>query len=146
MGWSAMVSPRAVLLSVACSLIIGAAPLGAQTQLPILPLPEHVTPGNGSLVIDQGLKISFEGFTEPRLDKARDRFLMQLSRETGILHWPETTAAQPRFVIQTGHASDPVERLGEDESYHLEVTPEQVMLRAPNPLGVLHGLQTFSKW
>lgn len=143
MGWSAKVSSRAVLLSVASSLIMSAASLGAQTQLPTLPLPEHVTPGNGNLVIDQGLKISFDGFTEPRLDRARDRFLLQLSRETGILHWPEPTATQPRFVIQTGHASDPVERLGEDESYHLEVTPEQVVLRAPNPLGVLHGLQTF---
>ena len=112
-------------------------------QLPNLPLPEHVTPGNGSLAIDQGLKISFEGFQEPRLERARDRFLMQLSRETGIGHWPEVTATQPRFVIQTGHASDPVESLGEDESYHLEVAPERVLLRAPNPLGVLHGLQTF---
>ncbi len=143
MGWSAKVSSRAVLLSVASSLILGAAPLVAQSQLPNLPLPEHVTPGSGSLVIDQGLKISFEGFTEPRLDRARDRFLMHLSRETGILHWPEPTATQPHFVIHTEHASAAVEALGEDESYHLEVTPEQVILRAPNPLGVLHGLQTF---
>ena len=143
MGRSAMVSCRAVLLSVASSLFMNSVAMSAQTQLPNLPLPEHVTPGNGSLVIDQGLKISFEGFTEPRLDRARDRFLMQLSRETGFGHWPEPTAAQPRFVIQTEHASDPVGRLGEDESYHLEVTPEQVLLRAPNPLGVLHGLQTF---
>jgi hexosaminidase len=143
MGWYAKVSSRAVLLSVASSLILSAATLGAQTQLPNLPLPEHVTPGSGSLVMDQGLKISFEGFTEPRLDRARGRFIMQLSRETGILHWPEPTATQPRFVIQTAHASDAVESLGEDESYHLEVTPERIILRAPNPLGVLHGLQTF---
>ena len=131
------------MLSVASSLILGTAPLVAQTQLPNLPLPEHVTPGSGSLVIDQGLKISFEGFTEPRLDRARDRFLMQLSRETGILHWPEPTATQPHLVIHTEHASDAVQALGEDESYHLEVTPDHVILRAPNPLGVLHGLQTL---
>ena len=143
MGWSAKVSSRAVMLSVASSLILGTAPLVAQTQLPNLPLPEHVTPGSGSLVIDQGLKISFEGFTEPRLDRARDRFLMQLSRETGILHWPEPTATQPHLVIHTEHASDAVQALGEDESYHLEVTPDHVILRAPNPLGVLHGLQTL---
>jgi hexosaminidase len=143
MGRSAMVSCRAVLLSVASSLFMNSVPMSAQTQLPNLPLPEHVIPGNGSLAIDQGLKISFEGFVEPRLERARDRFVMQLSRETGILRWPESTVAQPRFVIQTEHASDPVGRLSEDESYHLEVTPEQVVLRAPNPLGVLHGLQTF---
>ena len=138
-----MVSCRSVLLSVASSLMMSAVSLGAQTRLPNLPLPEHVAPGSGSLVIDQGLRISFEGFLEPRLERARDRFLMQLSRETGILHWPEPSETQPRFVIQTGNASEPVERVGEDESYHLEVTPERVVLRAPNPLGVLHGLQTF---
>jgi hexosaminidase len=143
MGLSVMLSFRAVLLSVASGLIMSAASLSAQTQLPNLPLPEHVTSGNGSLMINQGMKISFEGFTEPRLDKAKDRFLMQLSRQTGILTWPEPTSTQPRFLIHTDHASDPVEQLGEDESYHLEVTPEQVVLRAPTPLGVLHGLQTF---
>ena len=143
MGRPAMICCRAVLLSVASGLLVGSIPMGAQTQLPNLPLPEHVTSGSGSLAIDQGLKISFEGFVEPRLERARDRFLMQLSHETGIAQWPEATATQPRFVIQTGHASEPVQNVGEDESYHLEVTPAQVVLRAPNPLGVLHGLQTF---
>jgi hexosaminidase len=33
--------------------------------------------------------------------------------------------------------------LGEDESYHLTVSPQSVSLTAPNPLGILHGLQTF---
>ena len=117
--------------------------LRAQAPLPIMPLPAHTVRGTGVLAIDRGLRISFEGFTEPRLERARDRFLMQLSRQTGILNWPEASNSQPRFVIQTGQASDPVQRLGEDESYHLEVNAEQVILRAPNPLGVMHGLQTF---
>ncbi|MGC1870870.1 MAG: family 20 glycosylhydrolase, partial [Acidobacteriaceae bacterium] len=38
---------------------------------------------------------------------------------------------------------DPVQQLGEDESYHLEITANHVLLSAPNPLGILHGLQTF---
>ena len=121
----------------------GAASLRAQTTLQIMPLPAHAVLGSGSLTIDRGLQISLEGFTEPRLERARDRFLIQLSRETGILNWPEASASQPRFLIQTGQASKPVQKLGEDESYHLEVTAEQVVLRAPNPLGILHGLQTF---
>ena len=33
--------------------------------------------------------------------------------------------------------------LGENESYHLEVTPTHALLTAPNPLGAMHGLQTF---
>ena len=108
-----------------------------------MPLPAHAVLGTGTIRIDHGLRISFEGFTEPRLERARDRFLAQLSRETGILDWPGPSAEQPRFLIQTGQASKPVQQLGEDESYHLEVTAERMLLRAPNTLGVLHGLQTF---
>lgn len=36
-----------------------------------------------------------------------------------------------------------MQQLGEDESYHLEISKTRVQLTAPNPLGVLHGLQTF---
>ncbi len=57
--------------------------------------------------------------------------------------WRDAQFNQPDFIVQTSKASDPVQQLGEDESYHLEVTTTQVKLTAPNPLGVLHGLQTF---
>ena len=36
-----------------------------------------------------------------------------------------------------------MQELGEDESYTLVVTPQEVHLQAANPLGVMHGLQTF---
>ena len=36
-----------------------------------------------------------------------------------------------------------MQELGEDESYRLKVTASGVQLTAANPLGVLHGLQTF---
>lgn len=143
MKLSASVRSRAVLLLVAASLIPCGASLAAQTNFQIMPLPAHVIEGSGSLAIDHGLHFVFEGVHEPRLDRDRDRFMMQLSRQTGILNWPEASTGQPRFLIQTEHESKPVQQLGEDESYHLEVSAEQVILRAPNPLGVLHGLQTF---
>jgi hexosaminidase len=140
---SGTASFRRIISLMAFSLIASAVSLCAQTHLSNLPLPEHVTEGNGSLVLDGGLQFSFEGYTEPRLERARDRFLMQLEHETGILHWPNASPNQPRFVIQTEHASELVQQVGEDESYRLQVTPEKVVLSAPNPLGILHGLQTF---
>ena len=117
--------------------------LHAQTPLPIMPQPAQVVQGVGSFSIDGGFQIVFEGHTEPRLERARLRFLDNLSRETGILHLPPASATQPQFVIKTAGPSAPVQKLDEDESYHLEVSPAKVVLSAPNPLGVLHGLQTF---
>jgi hexosaminidase len=50
---------------------------------------------------------------------------------------------EPRFIIQTNGPSQPVQQWQEDESYHLNISASQVRLSANNPLGVLHGLQTF---
>ena len=108
-----------------------------------MPLPAHMTVGQGQLAIDSGFTVALEGYTEPRLERARDRFFGTLTRETGIPFnvTPQTHPAT--LVIRTGAASDPEQQLGEDESYHLEVTAKGAQLTAPNPLGILHGLQTF---
>jgi hexosaminidase len=114
-----------------------------QTTLPIMPLPSHVVQGQGQFLIDGSFGIALQGYTEPRLQRAQQRFLITLSRETGIPLWREAQFNQPSFVIKTGGASNAVQQLGEDESYHLEVSANHVVLSAPNPLGILHGLQTF---
>lgn len=112
-------------------------------QLPIMPLPATVVPGAGNLHVNHGLQLVFEGYQEPRLERAGTRFLDTLSRETGILKIPAQPSGSGKIVIKTGGPSAQVQQLGEDESYHLEVTSTGVLLTAPNPLGVLHGLQTF---
>ncbi len=115
----------------------------AQTTLPIMPLPSHVVQGQGQFLIDGNFGVALQGYTEPRLQRAKQRFLVTLSRETGIPLWRQAQFNQPNFVIETGAASDPVQQLGENESYHLEITADHVLLSAPNPLGILHGMQTF---
>ncbi|HKU25873.1 MAG TPA: family 20 glycosylhydrolase, partial [Candidatus Sulfotelmatobacter sp.] len=82
-------------------------------------------------------------YTEPRLQRARQRFLDTLSRETGIPLWREAVVNQPHFTIHTAGPSRPVQQLGEDESYTLVISTTHVDLTAANPLGVMHGLQTF---
>jgi hexosaminidase len=108
-----------------------------------MPLPAHAVAGAGSLPIDGGLQVVLEGYTEARLERARDRFLQRLGAETGILYPPPASAAQPTLTIKTAGPSKAVEELGEDESYHLEVTPAGATLSAANPLGILRGLQTL---
>ena len=108
-----------------------------------MPLPAHAVPGNGEFVIDGAFGIELKGYTEPRLERARQRFLDILSRETGIPLWREAAVNQPRFTIHTVGPSLPVQKPGEDESYELVISATHVDLTAANPLGVMHGLQTF---
>jgi len=70
--------------------------------------------------------------------------LATLNHQTGIVfgHTP-LDVSKATLVVTTDHQSKPVQEVGEDESYTLEVTPTGAKLHAANPLGTLRGLQTF---
>lgn len=134
------------LLSVCC--LLQSVVAGAQTlPLNLMPVPASVEQDVGSLPIDPAISVSLIGYTEPRLDRAVQRFRAQLSRQTGIplsgksVHKSEVSRVS--FAIHTEHSSLPVQQVGEDESYTLEVTTTQAKLSAPTPLGTMHGLQTL---
>src|SRR5277367_4338853 len=100
---------RMAIVASACALFAAAANLHAQAPLSIMPLPAHAVEGTGSLSIGHGLDVVFEGYTEPRLERARDRFLANLARETGILPVPAQPADKPKFIIRTAGPSAPVQ-------------------------------------
>lgn len=108
-----------------------------------MPLPTHAVLGKGEFVIDGTFGVELKGYTEPRLKRAEQRFLDTLSRETGIPLWREAAVNEPHFTIHTVGPSSPVQKLGEDESYSLVISATHVDLSAANPLGIMHGLQTF---
>jgi len=116
----------------------------SRSELNLMPLPAKTQQGSGSLKIDAGFTLVFTGYREERLDRAGQRFLVQLNRETGLVfgHGP-VDAPKATLVVTTDQAGKAVQELGEDESYTLEVTPTGAKLHAGNPLGTLHGLQTF---
>ena len=132
-------------VSVICfALLLSAAGTSAQEQprLNLMPWPASLQTGSGSLRIDPSFSVALTGHTEARLDRAVQRFLRQLSRQTAI---PFSTKAssKPTLSVHTDHASKEVQELGEDESYTLEVTSSGAKIDAATPLGAMHGLQTF---
>jgi hexosaminidase len=138
-----MLSARLLSAVITWALLFTNATLQAETPLSIMPLPAHVVTDTGSFPIDGSFQVLIEGYTEPRLERARDRFLANLSSKTGIPLWLTHRPGHPQFIIKTEGPSKELQELGEDESYHLKVTPTRVTLSASNPLGILHGLQTF---
>jgi hexosaminidase len=109
-----------------------------------MPVPANAQRGDGALKIDANFQIAFAGYRESRLDRAGQRFLHTLRRETGLVFLSvNKAAANPTLLVTTDHESKPVQELGEDESYTLDVTPTGAKLHAANPLGALRGLQTF---
>jgi hexosaminidase len=110
----------------------------------LMPQPANLTPGSSALTIDANFTVAFTGHPESRLDRAAERFLLQLQRQTGLLPAKQVQdATKAVLLIHTDRASKEIQELGEDESYSLEVTPTGAKLNAANPIGVLRGLQTF---
>jgi len=135
---------------VLCLFVLGALMISplvtAQQQRPLslMPAPSSVQIGSGRLLVDSSFSAGLTGYTEPRLDRAVERFLRQLSRQTGIpLAAKPSAPSKAALVIHTDHASKEIQEVGEDESYILEVSATGAKLSAPTPLGTLHGLQTF---
>src|SRR5713101_6818999 len=129
---------------VLCVLLYPAMTTAQQPGLNLMPLPANVQPRTGNLGVDSSFSVAFTGYTEPRLERAGERFLRQLARQTGLpLALKPAKTANATLVIQTDHASKEIQELGEDESYVLEVTTTGAKLTAPTPLGAIHGLQTF---
>jgi len=115
-----------------------------QPGLNLMPLPANVQPGTGNLGVDSSFSVAFTGYTEPRLERAGERFLRQLARQTGLpLALKPAKTAKATVVIQTDHAGKEIQEPAEDESYVLEVTTTSAKLTAATPLGAMHGLQTI---
>jgi hexosaminidase len=128
-----------------CALVFSALLGTAKAELNLMPQPAHIVPGQGKLKIDQSFRIAITGYHEPRLERAAARLVQHLELKTGMPLSRELSAdaAGASLEISTQAASSSVQKPGEDESYRLEVTPAHARLTAPNPLGVLRGMETF---
>ena len=138
--------PKLALLAIFTSFLIPSMATHAQmpADLNVMPLPAKVQMGSGSLKIDGSFSLAFTGYREPRLERAGQRFMTQLNRETGLVFGHALVdSPNATLMVATDHESKPVQELGEDESYTLDITSTAAKLHAANPLGALRGLQTF---
>src|SRR6266478_3134133 len=129
---------------IGCAFLLCAGGASAQEQprLNFMPMPGNVQVGSGILRVDSSFSVALTAHTEARLDRAVQRFLRQLSRQTALPLSPKAST-KPTLTVHTDHASKEVQELGEDESYSLSITPDDAKIDAPTPLGAMHGLQTF---
>src|ERR1035438_158479 len=110
----------------------------------LMPLPVTVRPGTGKLTLDATFKAALGSAPDARLDAAIGRFVVRLSRQTGIpmLGLKDAT---PKLRVDCASADGEYPTLGEDESYTREVTSGGALRRAATRAGALHGLETFGQ-
>jgi hexosaminidase len=116
------------------------------TSLHLMPWPASVKSSQSApLLIQTSFSVGIGNASDPGLRRAVEIFLNDLRRHTGSLPLDFTIgdASTAQLKVNSEHASKPVQELGEDESYKLEVTSSGAQLNAPTTLGVMRGLQTF---
>ncbi|MFI5336230.1 MAG: beta-N-acetylhexosaminidase [Opitutales bacterium] len=135
-----LIPGRLLLLAVgalaASALGFGAGGTGAPT---LLPVPAEFSLGTGRLPVTAAFRVELQGVGEARLRAAVDRALGRWEQRTGLKF---TGSGPARLVIVCDAAGATPTRLGEDESYDLNVTADGAILRAPTTLGALRGLET----
>ncbi len=131
--------PSLLTIGVLC----GLASAQPQPQLHVMPMPASVQLGSGQLPIDRSFSVSTSGTHDEMVDRAVDRFKDQFTRRTALLLQKPTNPAHTTLSIHADHGSQKVQKVGDDESYDLIVTESGAKLNAPNPLGILRGLETF---
>jgi hexosaminidase len=109
-----------------------------------MPLPVKMEAGVGALTIDTHFTAA--GVADPRLVEGVERLVTLLSRETGIaLAGKPAAAAEATLKVECAARASLYPKLGEDESYQLDVTADGAHLKAATVDGALRGLATFAQ-
>ena len=114
----------------------------------LMPLPSSLELKGEKLYLSSAPKVSFEGVSTDRLEKASGRFAERLSNciENGIEGSAKTEISDAgafQLRIRCDSVSSRFPKLEEDESYSLKIWGSQVNLSARGERGVLHGLETL---
>jgi hexosaminidase len=109
----------------------------------LMPWPSTLVSSEGSLSIDAGFAVDSAGCADARVRHAIQRLTARLIRQTGLAIDIQA-AANSKLVIECGRGPA-YPTLEDDESYKLDITPQQAHLTGSTAAGVLHGLETFAQ-
>lgn len=111
----------------------------------LMPVPMSVRFQAGRMPVTKSFAVYLQGQTDNRLRAYVERIKRRLEGRTvmELPHELASDASTAALVIECQTASKPVPTLGEDESYTLNVTDKQAVLKSPTTLGAMRGLETF---
>lgn len=110
----------------------------------LMPVPANISWNNGRLPVTKNFTVALAGKTDERLKSYVFRVMRRLEGRTIFEFSREYAAsANASLQIETASTGNAIPRLGDDESYNLEISPTQAKLTAPTTVGAMRGLETF---
>ena len=117
----------------------------APSTINVMPLPASVQMHPGKLKLDSAFTVATSGYTDARLQSAILRLQQRLEGRTGIV-LPLGIAPTGRPAILTiavKARGEQYPKLGDDESYAIEIASDHATLNANTVVGAMHGMETL---
>lgn len=111
----------------------------------LMPVPANVSWKNGRLPVTKNFTVAVSGKTDERLKSYIFRVMRRLEGRT-IFEFSRdlsTDSANANLLIETISTGNAIPKLGDDESYNLEISDRQAKIAAPTTVGAMRGLETF---
>ena len=109
----------------------------------LMPVPASVTWREGRLPVDKSFGFAFAGKTDERLRQYLSRAMRRLEGRTILELSRDPVTTSPTLLIETASTGNPIPKLGDDESYQLDITSTQIKLKAPTTVGAMRGIETM---
>lgn len=119
---------------------------GNASQLSLMPMPAKMSLTTEKFRLSDSFKVVIEGKAQQRLYAGATKFLRRLAGRTGFFLpqdflTPDNQPKSAELILRCQRAGKV--KLGEDETYTLEVSGNSLTLTAATDLGALHGLETL---
>ncbi|MDR7212459.1 family 20 glycosylhydrolase [Flavobacterium piscis] len=115
-------------------------------QLNLMPWPQSIVLSEGNFTLSKNFKVNITGNPNTRIFGAATRFLRRLDGRTGMFFeqgFITKLNEFPTAELQINCTKSGKIGLYEDESYHLDIKKNQIIINATSDLGALHGLETL---
>lgn len=114
-------------------------------KLNLMPAPASVKFHPERLTVDASFKVATRGHSDDRLKAAVARFVKRLEGRTVFSFAPGLAVDDQltQLIVHCDSAGKTVPGLGENESYNIDITSRQAMLKAPTVVGAIRGLETL---
>ncbi|MDQ2747408.1 MAG: beta-N-acetylhexosaminidase [Acidobacteriota bacterium] len=111
----------------------------------LMPVPANVSWKAGRLPVSKNFTVAVKGSTDARLKSYIDRVIKRMEGRTVLELSGELSndSNGATLLVETNSTGNPIPRLGDDESYTLEINNDQAKIAAPNTVGAMRGLETF---
>ena len=111
----------------------------------LMPVPANVSWKSGRLPVNKSFTVAVKGQTDERLRNYIFRVMRRLEGRT-VLEMSRVLSNDPgaaQLLIETQSTGNAIPKLGDDESYALEISDRQAKITAPTTVGAMRGLETF---